>query len=242
MKHAAIWLVVALGGALAAPEAAAQQPEEDPAARRERIEALMKASPPEFEPPRPFISPNVRLGFGLGLFALSNDGAEQARLTGGALDVWAHVGDEFWDRLGYYIPLRITVMPASGLTVSGQTMEGEALDEVYETSAGLALEGGLGVDVWLWPQIFALSLEGIYSFHAMELTPDDPNDYDLETTFGSVGARARATARFKVYSIQGEYQIMAPMRDATDDSRWTGWRAFLSLGYSPDWKFGGVQE
>ena len=97
------------GALLTASTALAQSKKKDKYSEPSYKEAvaLTKEDAPEFVKPSPFITPNVRITGGYGLFSLTGDGADATALSGGGFTAAVAAGDEFWDVIGYYIGGRI---------------------------------------------------------------------------------------------------------------------------------------
>ena len=120
--HHLIALSVLGVGLISSPAAMAQnkQPRAD---NYSTYKKLNDEPPPEFVPPEPWIKPNIRVGAGLGAFSLSNDGAAAANIGGFGLSGWAHLGDKFFDFIGYYVSLRASIFSFNAIEANGQSFD-----------------------------------------------------------------------------------------------------------------------
>ena len=215
---------------LSAPRlsALAQSSKGDPAAqpKRELAKQLAAEAPPEFVPPKPWIGMNVRLGVGVGAFALQNDGPLDTSLGGLGVGVWAHMGDTFFDLLGYYISLRLSTFSFESVTSSGQTIDS------FNSKEALSFEAGAGVDLWIVPRWISLSVEGTYQALGIQTEPVRRADYALVKDMTGWTGRARLGLSRGPLGLFAEYQHMLPMSDAQDGSSWGGYQATINLCYN----------
>ncbi len=210
---------------LCASTALAQSKEDSESTYKEAF-ALTKESPPKFVPETPWITANMRLGAGLGVFTLEGDGGSSPSLSGGMLSLSASAGDEFWDVLGYYLGIRANFLALQSIEANGQSFDNynEQSIEWYEAAGG--------VELWVVPQFVGVSAEAVAGISTMSLLPVRRADYTLTNELLFTGGRARASLRFGEYALNGEYFVMLPTSDQNGEI-WEGWNAAVSLSYHP---------
>lgn len=233
--HHRLTALLTAGALLTASTALAQSKQKDKYSEPsyEEAVALTKEDAPEFVKPSPFITPNVRVTGGYGLFSLTGDGAGATNLSGGGVTVAIAAGDEFWDVIGYYVGGRVGLFDPTTIESGGQTFDN------YNEKAVLTAEAAVGLDLWIIPQFVGVAAEGVVGVGASSLQPVARADYSLDNEFTMTGGRARASLRLGDVSVNGEYFLMLPATDQLGET-WSGWTAAITLSYHPPFDdFGG---
>lgn len=215
-----------LGVGLTFSPAAMAQDKQQRADSYNTYKKLDDERPPEFVPLEPWIKPNIRIGAGLGAFSLSNDGAAAANLGGFGLSAWAHLGDKFFDFIGYYVSLRASIFGFDAIEANGQSFDN------FNSKSALSFDGGFGLDVWVVPKWVSVSVEGAYQVLAIEALPVKRADYTISQEMTGIVGRARVALYAGPLGLHGEYSHWLPMSDANDSSSWGGYQATLNLSYA----------
>lgn len=215
-----------IGLGLLLPQAALAQDKQQRADQYSTYKKLEEEQPPEFVPSEPWIKPNIRVGGGLGAFSLSNDGAAAATLGGFGLSAWAHLGDKFFDFIGYYVSLRGSIFGFDAIEANGQRFDN------FNSKSAISFDGGLGLDVWVVPKWVSLSVEGAYQVLAVEALPVKRDDYTISQEMTGIVGRARVALFAGPLGLHGEYSHWLPMSDPNNSSSWGGYQATINLSYA----------
>lgn len=224
-------LVCGLPGLAAAQKQA--DPGESDASLDEQVRKLANESPPDFDASsiKPWATQNLRLNGGIGYVSVANSGAEQVGVDAFGLQLHGHAGDTFVGFFSYYVPLRLTLLSFNAVRANGATVTN------FNKKQGYFVESGLGVEIWPWPEVIALSVEGVGNFMTLLAAPVQRADYNLASEALGAAGRARLTLQVSGMGVFAEYQQQLLMQDLANGSGWRGFQAFVGLTYHLGGKF-----
>jgi len=197
----------------------------------ESVEEILAAPPPSFEARYPtWLAPELSLGAGVGGYALSNPGGEGIDLSGAGLNVEALIGDRYFGFISYYVPLRLMLLRASGVTIGGEEIDyAEGSDQ-----NALMLNTGLGVQVWVVPRFVFVSAEAGLNTLQTNIVGADIDSPRVEDRALMPSLRVRAGVRLKSVTIAGEYAQLRPGDSRDAMGQWSGRTIFFNVSLAPD--------
>jgi hypothetical protein len=195
-------------------------------------DAIAREKPPAWDPSsvQPFATQNLRAQAGGGLVSLRNV-TDGIIVDGYGANVHAHAGDTFFQFLSYYVPVRATMLFFEETTVGDTTVTR------FNDKQGLLFESGLGVEVWPWPGVIAVSGEGVVNFLSLTTSPVVRAEPALTREAVGGAARGRVTLQFNGIGLYGEYTQQLVMQDLTNSTNWEGSQIFVGLTYHVGDKF-----
>lgn len=196
------------------------------------VEKIADEDPPKWDPRsvKPLATQNLRLQGGVGWISLRNP-TDDILVEGIGANAHLHAGDTFFELVSYYVPLRATVMFFDQTTVGGVTTTS------FNDKQALFVESGLGLEVWPWPGVIAISGEGVVHYFGLTTTPVVRAEPALNREAVGGAVRGRLTVQFNGIGVYGEYTHLLVLQDLTTGSNWEGSQIFVGLTYHIGEKF-----